>query len=185
MVGDPVSSCLGRAKGAKVKYACTVEFAKMRCEDELGVRKPTWNTVWGSMCISQGQQSSAGVYNSFSLVTRSYAVAVDVALQVKAPGWLASCQVPRATFCILVLPQMPGILGTLYSFSHLYHFSLIPVMASPLFTYSPNLLCALNCIPSGPHLCFLVVWRKTVLHCTGVHCFPYQSGTFCLIFLPW
>lgn len=33
----------------------------MRWEDELDVMKLTGNTVWGSTCISEGQQSSAGV----------------------------------------------------------------------------------------------------------------------------
>lgn len=60
MVGDPVSCCLGRAKGEIVKYECIVEFSKTRCEDELDVMKPT-EILCGEMCISQGQQSSAGV----------------------------------------------------------------------------------------------------------------------------
>ena len=50
MVGDPVSCCLGRAKGEKVKYECIVEFSKMRCEGELDVMKPT-EILCGEACV--------------------------------------------------------------------------------------------------------------------------------------
>lgn len=52
MVGDPVSCCLGRAKGEKVKYECIVEFSKMRCENELDVMKPA-EILCGEACLYQ------------------------------------------------------------------------------------------------------------------------------------
>lgn len=50
MVRNPVSYCLGRAKGEKVRYESIVEFSKMRFEDELTRCREAFK-LYGKVCM--------------------------------------------------------------------------------------------------------------------------------------